>query len=991
MSVKNMPKIFELLFDQLDKFQAASPGQRPLSPHLEALGKMPPYLLKRVFDGYSVQALQAMAAARGLDAQRKRANLEQDLAKNFYDLPAIKRMLEKLPPVAREGLFHVRRMGGLIRLETWRTTMVNRHGSEATFQAQADLLSGLLALYCSVHTYGVEFSFPYKNELISVESFGSPVYLWTHPKVLNLFKLDPAEETAFLQQDLPVPFNGPEPAPTPSPGFDSLLADLVSITRYFEQNKVKALVSGEPGKRDYQKLNEGLRVKEPGDIKTAKKIDEVGRLYFLWTLLKETQLVTLKPLNDFFQANPTANEEFFSLPRYRQARLLLGAWTRSGFNEFKRIPTLHFYRLSFYESSLPDATKTTRARLFLVGLLDFYRKQGVLQPGEWLDFPRLVQSIRDLDTNFLIDHDSSPNHFRQSFRYEYEYEYDPLFSVEGFYGDEFYSGFTSSLKPALKSKGGLRQPENAFGAPLKLSEDFALVEGEWLAQVFAEPLSWLGIAELARDASGRPAAFRLTDLGLAALADRPSERERQQSELHQQLAAHGPALTNALLVQPNFDIMVMAPLENLTLLRQVDRFADQTSMGEVALYRISKDSILGGLRNGLSGPEIISLLRENNRVPVASNVVQSIGDWAAELERLVLYENCDLLETPEAATLDRLMRQPEAARFVIKRLGPTYVLIRNEKGSVKAGNVPSDTPYTAENMHGLPVYLDYRTLPHGSVSFVSPFLLKVKQNTANPYLLYRLGQFADLESFSQNRLEATFRLTAKAGQRAQLQGLTFERVLTFLEMVLPLPTRRGKSTPDPISDETLLALKGWLGYYSPLQAERALVIQATQSGQLREIFRQEEFQAALLGWAGPNIALVRNSAFDRLSARLAELGMPVNWSDERLDEIALDGTAPTEKVRRGKRGATEESVAERERKAREKNEAEARIQPDLLAKSGEPGRLTTLDLNTILSLMDLITAHGGSSEELERLLEDLEDNQEVLFRNRVSRKKPWNY
>jgi hypothetical protein len=983
-----MQKIFELLFDQLDKFQATTPGQRPLSPQLEALGKMQPYLLKRVFDGYSVGALQAMAAARGLDAQRKRANLEQDLAKNFYEVAAIKRALEKLSPAAREGLFHARRMGGIISLEAWRTTMVSRYGPETTFQAQAELVSGLLTLYCAVHTYGIEFSFPYKNELIAVGSVGSPVYLWTHPKVLGLFKLNPTEETAFVQRELPEPFNGPEPAPASTPGFDSLLADLVSATRYFEQNKVRALVSGEPGKRDYQKLNEGLSVKEPGDIKAAKKIDELGRLYFLCTLLKETQLVSLKPQNDFFQANPAASEEFFSLPRYRQARLLLGAWSRSGFNEFKRIPSLHFYRMSYYESSLPDTHKTTQARLFLVVLLDFYRKQGALLPGEWLDFARLVRSVRDLDTNFLIDHDSSPNHFRQSFRYEYEY--DPLFPVQGFYGDEYYSGFTSALKPALKNKGTIHPPDTGFGAPLKLSEDFDLVEGEWLAQVFAEPLSWLGLAELARNESGRPLAFRLTDLGLAALADQPSERERQQNALNQQLAAHGPELTKALLVQPNFDIMVMAPLENLTLLRQVDRFADQTSMGDVALYRISKDSVLRGLRNGLSGPEIIALLQENNRVPVASNVIQSIEDWAAEFERLVLYENCNLLETPDPATLDRLMAQPDAARFVIKRLGPAFALIKDEKESLKPGIVPSDRPYTTANMRGLPLYLDYRTLHPGSVSFAGPFLLKVKLNTGNPYLLFRLGQFADLETFTQDRFEATFRLTARAGQRAQQQGLTFESVVAFLEMVLPRPPRRGKSSPDPVSEETLLALKGWLGYYSPLQAEPVLTIQATQAGQLRDIFRLEEFQPALLGWAGPNIALVRESSFEELSTRLAELGMPVKPPGERSDASSIEEAVPTEKPRRGKRGVSEETTADRERKAREKSEAEERSRPDLLKGLAGPGVVGSTDINSIMSLMDLVTEHGLSQDELERLLDDLEDNPYIL-QNRTRRKKPWDY
>ncbi|MBN9390175.1 MAG: helicase-associated domain-containing protein [Chloroflexi bacterium] len=980
-----MQNIFELLFDQLDKLQDASPGQRPLSPHLETLGKLPPYAFKRILEGYSVGALQVMAAARGLDTQRKRAQLEQDLLKTFNDTAAVKRALERLSPAGREGLFHLKRMGGLVSLETWRATMVNRYGKEVTEQTQAELVGNLLAVYATVHTYGVEFNFPYKNELTMVGSYGSPVNLLLHPKAVGLFQPTPAEEKAYLQRDTLKPFTDPEPAPPTTPGFDSLLADLVGITRYFEQNKVKALVSGEPGKRDYQKLNEGLSVKEPGDVKAAKKMEELGRLYFLWTLLKETKIVSLNPSNDLFQVNQAASEEFFALPRYRQARLLLGAWVRSGFNEFRRIPTLHFYRMSYYETSLPDTVKTTQARFFLLGLLDFYRRQESLLPEVWLDFPRLVRAVRDLDTAFLVDHDNSANQYRQGYRYEYDY--DPVFPSQGYFGDEYYAGFTSSLKLAPPKSKGVRLAAEILGAPLKLGEDFALVEGEWLAQVIAEPLSWLGIAELARDDKGRPVAFRLTDLGLAALADRPSERERQQTEIHRQVSAQSPDLTKALLVQPNFDVMVLAPLENLALLRQVDRFADQTSMGDVALYRITKDSVLRGLRSGLRGDEISTTLQDNSRVPVASNVLQSLGDWAAEFERLVLYESCEVLETPDSATLDRLLAQPDAARHVIKRLGPTFALVKPVRGAAGNGLEPTNISSAARN-GGLPLYLDYQALRPGSVSFEGPFLLKVKPGAGNPYLYYRLGQFADLESYAPQKFTATFRLTAAAGQRAQQQGLTFESVIKFLEMVLPQPARRGKSSVDPVAPDTLLALKGWLGYYSPLQAEPALTIQSTQAAQLRDIFQLEEFQSALLGWAGPNIALVRQGEYEEVAARLADLGMPVNGPGETP---TFEETLANEKPRRGKRSGPEETVAERERKAREKKEAEQRAQPNLREKLAQQNGRNALNLDSILDLMDMVAGHGVAPEELERLLEDLEDNPDLLWGNRVRRKRPWDY
>ena len=978
-----MQKVFEVLFNQLDNLKSDNPGQRPVSHHLELLSKMPSHLLRRVFEGYSVPALQAMALARGLDAQRKRANLEQDLPKTFYDVGVINKTLAKLSAAAREGLYHIKRMGGLISLESWRMTLESRYGKKDTGKAQAELIGGLLALYGVLHTYGgIEFSFPYKSDLTSCGSFGSPVYLWTHSKVLSLYKVTPAEEAKYMERDRPQPYSGAAPTLPVTPGFDSLLADMISSTRYFEQNMVGSLVSGEPGKRDFLKLNEGLSVKEPGEIKTVKKIEDLGRLFFLWTLLRETQLVGKKVSDGLFYANQSAGEEFFSLPRYRQARLLAGAWVRCGFNEFKRVPTLRFHRMSYYESSLPDDRKLSQARLFLLGLLDFYRRQGSLPPGEWLDFSRLITAVRDLDANFLVNHDFSVNSFRENSRYGYEY--DPLFPVQGYYGDEFYAGLTSTLKAPPTTKGGFRLPEEV-SAPLKLSEDFALVEGEWLAQVFAEPLAWLGLAELGRDEKGRPLAFRLTDLGLAALADQPSERERQQADQFRQLSAHGPELTNALLAQPNFDVLVLAPLENLALLRQVDRFANQTSMGDVALYHITKDSVLRGLRSGLRGTDIIQTLRENNRVPVASNVVQSIEDWSVEFERLVLYENCHLLETPDATTLDRLMAQPGAARYVVKRLGATFALVTGELAR------PATPPKPAKpgSKEVVPQYLNYQALQPDSLSLEGTDLLKVKPTSGNPYLFYRLGQFAELETWNQKQFTATFRLTARAGQRAQQLGLTYDSVAQFLAQVLPRPSRRNV---DQLAPETILALKGWLGYYGPLQAEKALALQVAQESQLAEIFELEEFKPALLGWAGPTIALVRESHFEQLSARLAGLGMPVNKPGTAALPAPAGLSVVEEKPKKGKRAVSEETTAERERKIREREEAVAPAQPNLLPQKTGPVRVPKgSELVAIMDLLDLMAGTGIAPDELERLLDDLDEDGEYIIPLRSRKKKNRDY
>ena len=92
---------------------------------------------------------------------------------------------------------------------------------------------------------------------------------------------------------------------------------------------------------------------------------------------------------------------------------------------------------------------------------------------------------------------------------------------------------------------------------------------QYLAEILREPLCWMGATEIGYDTRNRPVEFQLTELGQAALLNQVSDREKQEAAQAQQYSAIAPELSKPILVQPNFELMVLAPLQNLALIRQI--------------------------------------------------------------------------------------------------------------------------------------------------------------------------------------------------------------------------------------------------------------------------------------------------------------------------------------------------------------------------------------------------------------------------------------
>ncbi|MEI6043002.1 MAG: helicase-associated domain-containing protein [Chloroflexota bacterium] len=826
--------------------------------------KMNQRLLEGIFDQYTSAALQKMVRLRNLPITNKKPVAIKTLAQHFYEEKYIKFALSQLGPGGRELLARLKQQGGIMNLQTLRQQVNSYTPRDVFTPALREVMGGALAFYANLDGDYLRFEGNTKHELEEPGFWGGNIVLWSPSQITDLLTIDATLEALLQPAKLQV-YTGNEPPQLQQPArFEALLADIFAFSRYLELNKVKILQSGDIGKRDFVKLNEQMTVKESTSPTQVTKLSELGWLSFIWCTMIAMGLAKSNS-EDRAVVDQQQASTFYTLPRYEQARQLVKAWVNSRFNDFLRIPTLTILNSSPESGSVPHLSQAIKARELVLKLFQETYNRGELSEKEqaWFDFNSLTNLIKQRNFEFLIPRTKVQTPFGNS------YSYGP-----GYFGVSYYSGFTSKIKSVGKGKSNLDPYSRDSIQALSLDSDWDYVEGEWVAEVLSEPLNWLGIIELGLNQQQRPVAFRFTALGISVLSGKTTAEEQALANQLRELANTAPELARPLLVQPNFDIMVLAPLQNLALLRLIDRFANQVSMGDVAMYRINKETILRGFRGGLDATTILSVLNEHSRVPVAQNIEASVRGWDSEFGRLVVRQDATLLEVADPALLDQLMVDSNLASQIVRRYSPTIALVASDKAEAfiqALGN-------WQRNQHKKPPsVLNTGALDKGVLTFGSSYTIQVKRSL--PYLFYRLGQFADLESWDEASQKAVFKLSAASIKRGRTFGQDYSQISSTL--------RHWLSVKEIISTETLLALKGWTGYYgeTALKTERVIALQASSSAILDDIFSVPRFQLALANRATPTIVLVKEAEFEQLRGDLESLGL-------NLVSGAIIGQAP---------------------------------------------------------------------------------------------------
>lgn len=184
------------------------------------------------------------------------------------------------------------------------------------------------------------------------------------------------------------------------------------------------------------------------------------------------------------------------------------------------------------------------------------------------------------------------------------------------------------------------------------------IEGRIIADMLKTMLHWLGVVEVGRDKPKRFISFRVTAEGRALLdPDQASE------------SAPPPAKT--LLVQPNFEVLVLHP--DSRVLWKLLRMADLVRHDRVSVYVLNKESVMRAVEAGMSPEEITGFLNTNTGKGLPQNVAHSIADWARMLKRLII-QRVTLIQVDDPSVLDEMLTSRKTRKMVLLRLSPTTAI-----------------------------------------------------------------------------------------------------------------------------------------------------------------------------------------------------------------------------------------------------------------------------------------------------------------------------
>ncbi len=567
--------------------------------------------------------LRAIAQKRGIEltSNRQREVVEQ-LAEELVQPESVAEVLEGLKPQEREALESLVSEGGRRKLHLF----VHQYGDIRAFGPGS-----------------LEREQPWENPVSAAEG------LWYSGLIYRAF--DEVEgqtsEFIFVPQDvlplLPEVEKEPptfvvEVAPTPSvirqgdPSAGSgqglaLVQDTCVFLSYLQNEEVKPLRDGSLARRDVERTTERFLVREDEQ--------ETERLAFIHHLCQRLGLVHIS--DGLLKPNPPQAKRWLKAPRAEQLETLQEAWRDDpGWNELWRVKSLRCEPTGWRNDPLLARKK----------ILEHLAK---CPPDQWLSLASFTNAIKE----------SAPDFQRPD-------------------GD-----YTSWYIRAV-----------ATGQYLTGFEHWDQVEGALIAHVVTMPLHWLGATSLGYDADGNLHSFLITSWGAAFLG----------------LPAETPAdmPSPPMVVQPDFTVLV--PAESSLYDRfQLERIATWQSSGEspvlspvevpvlspvevpvlspvevpvlspveVYVYRITRDSLVRGLRQGITIEMTLAFLKRVSGGKVPRNVVSALRNWEKKRGQIRL-RKAFLLQTEDERTMEELSTSPRTKAYLREIISPKAAIVAQE-------------------------------------------------------------------------------------------------------------------------------------------------------------------------------------------------------------------------------------------------------------------------------------------------------------------------
>jgi hypothetical protein len=405
-------------------------------------------------------------------------------------------------------------------------------------------------------------------------------------------------------------------------------------------------------------------------------------------------------------------------------------------------------------------------------------------------------------------------------------------------------------------------------------EGWHIVEGGFIRALVSGPLLWLGAVEYGGEEHAD--SFCLAQgVGLLVQPAAPAGEKETWGRL---------------VVQPNFDLIALAPVPE-ALLFHLDQFAERVRLEHIAQYHLSKASVTHAVQLGLTAKSIQRILEQGADGSIPQNVRYSLQEWERQARRVELWRATSLLEVDEPALLDELFENEETRPWLLRRLTPTLAevataqLERLQDALWQRDYLPAQT--SAVDYQDL---LTSSTLPaHEAQWYLLPDgQLQPRYPLTNLYLETELERFTATgaalafpgsdageiseaaEASGSNSPEKWRRITRASLQRALESGLELRQIIRFLQHYCV----------NGVPGSFLVRLKLWGDGYSEtsaMQVEDAPLL-ALSAQTLQDILADEEI-GPLLGTPIPvekRLVRVAPENLPRVLALLRERGFEVS-------------------------------------------------------------------------------------------------------------------
>jgi hypothetical protein len=222
------------------------------------------------------------------------------------------------------------------------------------------------------------------------------------------------------------------------------------------------------------------------------------------------------------------------------------------------------------------------------------------------------------------------------------------------------------LRPQQRYAG-----EAGFKLAGDLRKQWENTDGEIITGMFRSTLTELGIVTLGYNRETVPSpqenvnpdAFMLTELGAEVLTSDLSASQQPSSK--------------ALVVQPNFQVLLMEPY--MPALYWLVRFGALEQIGRVSRFTLTRDAVTRGLKQGATIDEVIAFLEQHSQKTLPQNVVYTLRDWARQYKEAAQASPAPrLIEAPSEALAGELVSSPKLRAFRLHRVGPKVVAVPPE-------------------------------------------------------------------------------------------------------------------------------------------------------------------------------------------------------------------------------------------------------------------------------------------------------------------------